>query len=213
MLIAGALCAGRHVLYGSRSQIQPKTSLELMLFATVATIVGGIGNIWGAALAAMVLGLVQNASVLFIPSQHQGLLLYVFLFFAIIFFPRGHQAGRRESRNSHRRRVIEPLSLHGETVKKPADVRSASMEFIQVVIIMVGIYVILASSFNFVIGYAGLISIAHPIFFALGAYTSGILARDLGWPVAHDRCRSPRLSACLLSLAMSLPSLRVSGDY
>ena len=57
------------------------------------------------------------------------------------------------------------------------------MEFIQVIIIMVGIYVILASSFNFVIGYGGLISVAHPAFFALGAYTSGILARDLGWPV------------------------------
>ena len=71
-----------------------------MLFATVATIVGGIGNIWGAALAAIVLGIVQNASVLFIPSQHQGFLLYVFLFFAIIFFPEGIKLPE-ESRNSH----------------------------------------------------------------------------------------------------------------
>ena len=86
------------------------------------------------------------------------------------------------------------------------------MEFIQVVIIMVGIYVILASSFNFVIGYAGLISVAHPAFFALGAYTSGILARDLGWPVLMTMPIAATVTF-LSSLIISLPSLRVSGDY
>lgn len=86
------------------------------------------------------------------------------------------------------------------------------MEFIQVVIIMVGIYVILATSFNFVIGYAGLISVAHPAFFALGAYTSGILARDLGWPVLMTMPLGAAV-AFFSSLIISLPSLRVSGDY
>src|SRR5687767_13941863 len=86
------------------------------------------------------------------------------------------------------------------------------MEFIQVVVIMVGIYVILASSFNFVIGYAGLISVAHPAFFALGAYTSGILARDLGWPVLMTMPIAATVTF-LSSLVISLPSLRVSGDY
>lgn len=86
------------------------------------------------------------------------------------------------------------------------------MEFIQVVVIMVGIYVILATSFNFVIGYAGLISVAHPAFFALGAYTSGILARDLGWPVLMTMPLGGAV-AFLSSLIISLPSLRVSGDY
>ena len=86
------------------------------------------------------------------------------------------------------------------------------MEYLLVVLILVGIFVILASSFNLVIGYAGLISIAHPAFFALGAYVSGLLSRDLGW--------SPFLTAPLALLAaagasilVSLPALRVSGDY
>jgi branched-subunit amino acid ABC-type transport system permease component len=96
VVIAGALCAVGMTLYGTRSQVQPMTSLELMLFATVATIVGGIGNIWGAAIAAVVLGFVQNASVLFIPSEFQGLLLYAFLFLAIIFFPQGLKLPERK---------------------------------------------------------------------------------------------------------------------
>ena len=69
--------------------MQPRTTMELMLFAAVATIVGGIGNIGGAAIAAICLGIIQNASILVISSEWQSFLLYVFLFATIIFFPKG----------------------------------------------------------------------------------------------------------------------------
>ena len=89
VLIAASLVAAGMFLYGTRAQVQPMAALNIMLFAVVATIIGGIGNLWGAAIAAIVLGLIQNASILVIPSAWQGFLLYIFLFFAIIFFPRG----------------------------------------------------------------------------------------------------------------------------
>jgi branched-chain amino acid transport system permease protein len=43
------------------------------------------------------------------------------------------------------------------------------------VLILVGIYVILAVSLDLLIGFAGQISVGHAAFFAMGAYTSGIL--------------------------------------
>ena len=43
------------------------------------------------------------------------------------------------------------------------------MDYIYTIIILIGLFVILASSFDLVIGHCGLISIAHPIFYALGA--------------------------------------------
>lgn len=89
MMIAGVLVGIAMFLYGTRAQVQPTTSIDLMLFAVAAAIIGGIGNMWGAALAAVVLGVVQNACVLFIPSEWQGFLLYAFLFVAIVFFPKG----------------------------------------------------------------------------------------------------------------------------
>ena len=89
MLIAAAFMATGMFLYGTRAQVQPLTSLEMMLFATLATILGGIGRIWGAALAALLLGIVQNSSILVISSEWQGFLLYVVLFVTIIFFPQG----------------------------------------------------------------------------------------------------------------------------
>jgi branched-chain amino acid transport system permease protein len=48
-------------------------------------------------------------------------------------------------------------------------------------LILVGIYVILAVSLDLLIGFAGQISVGHAAFFALGAYTSGILTARHGF--------------------------------
>ena len=86
------------------------------------------------------------------------------------------------------------------------------MELLASTLILLGISVILASSFNLIIGYAGLLSIAHPIFYALGAYGSALLAIHASVPVpVAIVCGG--LLAGVASLALSLPSLRVSGDY
>ena len=86
------------------------------------------------------------------------------------------------------------------------------MEFFNVIIVVIGIYVILAASFNFAIGYGGLLSIAHPAFFAIGAYVAGIIARDLGWSGLIAIPIGAFVAFCC-SVVVSLPALRVSGDY
>jgi branched-chain amino acid transport system permease protein len=86
------------------------------------------------------------------------------------------------------------------------------MEYFDGIIIIVGIYVILATSFNLIIGYGGLISIAHPVFFALGAYASAVISRDFGVPVPLA-IPTGMIVAFVASIALALPSLRVSGDY
>jgi branched-chain amino acid transport system permease protein len=86
------------------------------------------------------------------------------------------------------------------------------MDYLYTIIILIGLYVILASSFNLIIGYGGLISIAHPVFYAIGAYTSALLSRDLGVPIPLAMLAGA-LVALAASVLVALPSLRVSGDY
>ena len=86
------------------------------------------------------------------------------------------------------------------------------MEYVYTVLILIGIYTILAASFNLIIGFGGLISIAHPIFFALAAYCSALLNMKLGVPIPLA-ILAGALFSTVLSFALSLPSLRVSGDY
>lgn len=86
------------------------------------------------------------------------------------------------------------------------------MEYVVSLAVLVGIYVILSSSFNLIIGFGGLISIAHPIFFGLGAYTTGLLAVHFNTHPLIAVVAGGSV-AFLSSLMLSLPSLRISGDY
>jgi len=86
------------------------------------------------------------------------------------------------------------------------------MEYFITIAVLIGIYTILASSFNLIIGFGGLISIAHPIFFALAAYASALANLRWGVPIPLAIVLGA-LFATAMSVMLSLPSLRVSGDY
>jgi len=86
------------------------------------------------------------------------------------------------------------------------------MEYFVSLLVLIGLYVILSSSFNLIIGFGGLVSIAHPIFFALGAYTVGFLSVQFQLnPILAVAAGG--LIALVASFTLSLPSLRISGDY
>jgi branched-chain amino acid transport system permease protein len=86
------------------------------------------------------------------------------------------------------------------------------MQYLYMIAIFAGINVILASGFNLILGYGGLVSVAHPIFYAIGAYASALLAMKLGVPIVLAIVLGA-LAAAATSVFVSLPSLRVSGDY
>jgi branched-chain amino acid transport system permease protein len=86
------------------------------------------------------------------------------------------------------------------------------MEYFFSILVLCSLYVVLSSSFNLIIGYGGLVSIAHPIFFALGAYVSALAAIHFGISAGLAVLLGGAV-AIVASAAISLPSLRVSGDY
>jgi branched-subunit amino acid ABC-type transport system permease component len=87
-LAAVLLTAGIY-LYGTRGGVTPDLPLGLVLTAVIGTLMGGLGRVFAAGLAAVLLALLQSFSILVIPSKWQALLLYGVLFGALILFPRG----------------------------------------------------------------------------------------------------------------------------
>jgi branched-subunit amino acid ABC-type transport system permease component len=96
MIVAGVW------LYGTRAGVTPDVPVGLILTAVIATLIGGLGRVFSAAIAAVGLALLQSFSILFIASKWQGMLLYGVLFFALLLFPRGVPAWRP--------RRIQPLA-------------------------------------------------------------------------------------------------------
>src|SRR6185437_680079 len=86
------------------------------------------------------------------------------------------------------------------------------MEYLASTGVLIGIYIILATSYNLIIGYGGLNTIAHPIFFALGAYTAALLAINTHLPPVI--CIAAGIGvAVIASVGLAVTTLRVSGDY
>jgi len=77
------------------------------------------------------------------------------------------------------------------------------------IMVMTEIYVILALSLNLVLGYAGLLSLAPPAFFGIGAYTSALLALRLNLPFWIS-LSAAGVAGLLFAAAIGIPSLRLS---
>lgn len=76
----------------------------------------------------------------------------------------------------------------------------------------VGIYIILTVGLDLLSGYAGLISLGHAAFMAIGAYTSAILVDQAGLPFIFSLILSPLIAGCF-GFIIGFPALRVSGMY
>ncbi|RQN07895.1 branched-chain amino acid ABC transporter permease [Aeromicrobium camelliae] len=74
------------------------------------------------------------------------------------------------------------------------------------------IYVMLALGLNVVVGYAGLLDLGYIAFFAVGAYTSGILTTHFGWPMLF--AVPGVIVACIVAgIIIGGPTLRLRSDY
>ncbi len=86
------------------------------------------------------------------------------------------------------------------------------MEYLLHILILIGIYVILSVSLNLIVGYTGLLSIAHAAFYGVGAYVAALMALKLHSPFLVNVICAIILTG-LLGALVGIPSLRIRGDY
>lgn len=86
------------------------------------------------------------------------------------------------------------------------------MNYLLHIVVMIGIYLILTQSLNLVMGYTGLLSVCHAAFYGIGAYASTLLMIGVGVNFFVALVASIGISV-LLSFVVSLPTLRLRGDY
>jgi branched-chain amino acid transport system permease protein len=74
------------------------------------------------------------------------------------------------------------------------------------------IYVMLGWGLNVVVGLAGLLDLGYVAFYAVGAYTFGLLAQDLGFTF-WEALPFSGLVAASFGIILGFPVLRLRGDY
>jgi branched-chain amino acid transport system permease protein len=85
-------------------------------------------------------------------------------------------------------------------------------KFWQGMIIQVLILAVFAMSYDLLLGYTGIISFGHAMFYGVGGYVVGILLKHFEWPI-WAAVGAVVLVAVVQSLVIGVLSLRVKGVY
>ena len=80
------------------------------------------------------------------------------------------------------------------------------------VLVLAGVFTLMALGFDLVLGYLGELSLGHAAFFGIGAYATAILTRDLGVPFPLDLLLAAFITG-MFGLLIGAPSLRLKGPY
>ncbi len=94
---------------------------------------------------------------------------------------------------------------------------ATGLGFLVRILVVVGIWVLLALGLNIVVGYAGLLDLGYIAFYAMGAYAGVLLGQSvsdvLGGATYWAMLVPAAIAGAVTGLALGFPVLRLRGDY
>jgi branched-chain amino acid transport system permease protein len=88
-LIGGALAAVAGVFVGLTVQVRPWLGFELLLPLFAATILGGVGSVYGAVLGGLLIGLAEALAVPLVGAEYRAAVAFTVLLAVLLVRPRG----------------------------------------------------------------------------------------------------------------------------
>ncbi len=93
--IGGALAAAGGILYGIDVQLHPGMGFHFLIPLFAATILGGIGNMYGALVGALVMGVAQQVSTAYLLPTYKPAVAFMVMIIILLFRPQGIFGGGR----------------------------------------------------------------------------------------------------------------------
>ncbi len=220
--IASALGGLSGLLVGMYyNHIDPAMSFQATLKGVVAQVIGGVGNVPGAILGSLLLGLVESYGIALLGTSYRNLFAFVLLIGFLLWLPNGLFGGRAAAQS-------EPLTgsfiAPSRAIRVPKwAVAVLTLAAFALPLVVGGSYLLqtltnawlaalLALSLTLVAGTTGQMSFGHAALLAIGGYASALLAVDLDW--------SPMLSvpvagliAAAIGTTLVFPAFRLRGHY
>ena len=94
--IGGALAAAGGILYGIDVQLHPYMGWNFLIPLFAASILGTIGNMWGALVGGLVIGVAQQVSTAFLMPTYKPAVAFIIMILILLVRPKGIFGGKRE---------------------------------------------------------------------------------------------------------------------
>jgi branched-chain amino acid transport system permease protein len=219
VLFLGAALAGLGgALQMPRAAATPAMDIAIIAEAFVVTVIGGMGSVPGAFLAALLIGELQAFGIVVFPRIT---LVLVFLVMAVVLVLRPYGLlGRPEAAPNavfFGERPLRPFGRVGLLVLALALVALLALPLLVDaytlrLAIEVMIFALMAFALNVLIGTGGIISFGHAAYFGLGAYGAALLASHLDAPMSLALAAAP-IVAGLGAALFGIFIVRLSGVY
>ena len=173
------------------------TARALLIFAFIVVVIGGLGSVRGTALAAVVVGLVQQFANYYASSGLGDLCVVLLLALVLLVAAaaacsreRSHEcrvgSARARSRSRRRRaRARAELAIDIPGVFEGELNTPGTLQLLALCLVFGG----LALSYDLLFGFTGLLSFGHALYFAVGVYVAGDRDRRAGTGASGRRSR------------------------
>jgi branched-chain amino acid transport system permease protein len=227
----GAFLAG----LGGALQI-PREPAQLFLDLTaisdafVVVVVGGLGSIPGAFLAAVIIGLIKAYCVgigtvelfgtTFAFSKLTLVAEFIVMAIVLVLRPQGLLGRPQGLQRIAAEFVEQPLRPAGRALRTAAIIGVAALAalplattgYTLVLMIDILVFALFAASLHFLMGPAGMVSFGHAAYLGLGAYGAGLLLKAAGWPMGAALVAAPVVAA-VGAIVFGWFCVRLSGVY
>ena len=215
--LGSALAGLAGALQLPRESVNLHMDMAIISEAFVVVVVGGLGSLPGAALAALLIGQMQAFGIVLFPRIT---LVLVFLVMAVVLVVRPYGLLGRANATAI---VLPPepplraLSPKGRAVALAALLLAIALppflgDYALVVLSELAIAVLFAASLHFIMGPGGMASFGHAAYFGAGAYAAALLVKHFAAPMELGLLAAP-FAAGLVGLVFGWFCVRLSGVY
>jgi branched-chain amino acid transport system permease protein len=219
VLFLGCLLAGLGgALQIPTGAVNLQMDINIIAEAFVVVVIGGMGSVTGAFLAALLVGEISAFGVLLFP---QLTLVLTFAVMAIVLTVRPYGLlGRAEPQARAGEAVFAPLPasmrrllpLGGVLVVLLLLLPWVAGEYATLVVTEIAVLALFAASLHFITSIGGLVSFGHAAYFGVGAYAAGLLLTRLSGSMEAALIVGPLLAAAL-ALIFGAFCIRLTGVY
>jgi len=186
----------------------------------VVVVVGGMGSLPGAYIAAVLISVLNVFGVAYLP---QSTLVLMFVVMAVVLTVRPYGLLGREEQAGEHGQVGEPekpIKPAGNITRLVVAILIGLLAclpwftpaFFTVLATDVIVFCLFAASLHFILGLGGLVSFGHAAFFGGGAYVAALLVNYANTPMELAFLLAP-LGAFMLAIIIGWLCLRLSGVY
>ena len=203
------------------NHIDPGMSFQATLKGVVAQVIGGMGNVPGAIVGSLLLGLTESYGVALFGTSYRNLFAFLLLIIVLVLRPNGLFASRRQAPPEPMTGTFiapsRPIALPrwlvpGLTLAAIVLPLLVDAPYLLQTLTNAWLYAMLALSLTLVAGTVGQISLGHAGLLAIGAYASALLALRLDLPVGLSIPLAGIVTAALGTLLI-WPAFRLRGHY